>query len=517
VLSPRSNLAGIAAAVGGTSALVAALAPLDNSIGLLNVALLFLLLTVLISAYWGLRVGLFAAALTNLAFNFFFVEPLHGFAVQEPSNIIGLMVFLVVSVVSGSLLSHARNSAMDAALRETETLALLKLSRAMIGQQSPEDALHAVCREVVAAFDAPGVSVLAPGGSCWAVRASAGSPQASRETDAEERALAEQAATTGDIVRAGATGLGPRRTRVAGRARMLLTRASANRAIAFVPLQVRGGSLGVLRIDGPVGHTPFSATPDRMLEAFAGEAALALERVDLAIAASQAEALRKTNELRSALMTSISHDLKTPLAGIKAAVSSLLDGNVAWSNEDRLAFLETIESQADRLNRTISDILDLNRVEAGSVRAMREPILVADLLEDARARAASLTNGRSITTQVEENLYVVSDESLVSHALVNLLENAAKYSTPGRDIRLLARADGESVKISVEDDGPGIADDDLPHVFERFYRGRDNARVKGSGLGLAIVQSFISLCGGAVRAESSPAGTRFVITLPMAS
>lgn len=514
----RSGWAGIGIAVAGTAVLVAVLAPLQASVGLLNVGLLFLLLTLAISSYWGLRIGLAAAVITNFALNFFFVEPLHELAVREPSNILGLAIFLVVSVVGGALLSNARASAAAASLREIETLALLKLSRAMIGQRSPEDALRAICSEVVETFALPGVSVLASVDGAWSVRVSAGSTAAARALNGEERMFAEEAVASGSTVRAGETGFArSRRVRIVQPKRQRMSDEAGPRGRMFVPLDVPEGRRGVLRIDGPAAATPFSRNPERMLEAFAAEAALALERVELASVASEAEALRKADQLKSALMTSISHDLKTPLAGIKTAVTSLLDRNVAWSAADRLAFLGTIDSQTDRLDRTISDILDLNRVESGAVRPLRRPVLVADLLDDARQRAALAMDGRNVTTKADDGLLVVSDESLVRHALVNLLENAGKYSTPGRDIRIIGREASGSVEISVEDEGPGIATADLPHVFEWFYRAPGSAgSVRGSGLGLAIVQSFVNACGGAVRAESSAAGTRFVVTLPAA-
>jgi two-component system sensor histidine kinase KdpD len=220
--------------------------------------------------------------------------------------------------------------------------------------------------------------------------------------------------------------------------------------------------------------------------------------------------------MKSALLASVSHDLKTPLAGIKTGVSSLLDRSVNWSPEDVQAFLETIDSQTDRLNRVISDLLDLNRIEAGAVAPMPKLVRARDLLEQARDRTASVTAGRDVCVDVPPDVRVLTDESLILQALVNLVENAAKHSTPGGPIRLKGSARGSVVELSVEDDGPGIAPDDVPHVFERFYRAAEQGRrARGSGLGLAIVKGFVELCGGSVRVESSAAGTRFIATLPL--
>jgi two-component system sensor histidine kinase KdpD len=287
--------------------------------------------------------------------------------------------------------------------------------------------------------------------------------------------------------------------------------------VAFVPLRVGERVLGVLRLDGPIGRAPFRERPEELLGAFAREAALGVERMGLARAAAHAEALREADELKTALLASVSHDLKTPIAGVKAAVSSLLDQSVHWSQEDVASFLETIDSQADRLNRVISDILDLNRIESGVVTPRRHPVSARQLLEEALERTRASTSGRDVSISAEETLMVETDESLLIQALVNLIENAAKYSTAGGPIRLSAQRGVSGVDLSVADDGPGIAEKDLPHVFERFYRAaQDSRRAKGSGLGLAIVKGFVTLSGGSVRVESSPGGTRFVIELPEA-
>ena len=165
----------------------------------------------------------------------------------------------------------------------------------------------------------------------------------------------------------------------------------------------------------------------------------------------------------------------------------------------------------------ISDILDLNRIESGAVHPVRRTTGARELLEDAVERTRATTAERAITIVAESELAVDTDESLVVQALVNLIENAAKYSKPGGAIRLGSARTPSGVELSVSDEGPGIAEGDLPHIFERFYRASNQSkRVKGSGLGLAIVKGFVMLSGGTVRADSSPNGTRFVITLPAA-
>ncbi len=510
----RARRYGVALTLASTATLTAVLAPFHDQIGLLNAGLLFLLLTLVISGTWGRAVGLFAAVVTNLALNFFFVDPLYTFTVQDPENIIALFVFLGVSVIGSSLLSAAQAEAERARHRDAETQVLLRLSRSLIGETDPQEALTSLCAEVVAAFRAPGAAVLSASGG-WRVLAYAGATDTGRATTATERLMAERAVTSGQVERTGNTGLGTtRRIRIAsgtGKARVI----DMDRGVAFVPLQIGDRVFGVLRLDGPIGETAFIDAPERLLSAFASEAALAVQRVELASAAAHAEALKQADEMKTALMTSISHDLKTPLAGIKTSVSSLLDESMVWSDDDRRAFLQTIDSQADRLNRVISDILDLNRIESGAIAPALGPVDVRDVFDDASDRVRIVLDGRHLRVDAEPGLVVEADASLLSQALVNLIENAIKYSTPGGDITLRGRRAGDTIAISVEDEGPGIAPEDLPHVFERFYRAAEGSRrVKGSGLGLAIVQGFVTLSGGKVRVESSRSGTRFEITLP---
>jgi two-component system sensor histidine kinase KdpD len=469
----------------------------------------------LISAAWGREVGIYTAIITNLSLNFFFIDPLYTFTVAAVRNVAGLFIFLVVSTVGGTLLSAARRAAAEARRRHAETEVALRLSRSMSGQTEPEKALEALCQEVVQSFATPGAAVLTRADHGWEILAYAGRTEAGRLPDIDERTAAERATTSGGLEGFGTIGLGKVRPR-----RIVVPRGreaafNLERAVAFVPLKLADRVLGVLRVDGPIGDSPFRSEPESLLMAVAGEAAQAVQRTELAKEATHAHALREADEMKTALMASISHDLKTPLAAIKGAIASVRDKSVEWAEEDIEAFNETIESQADRLNRVISDILDLNRIESGILKPEQEPIGAVDLLEKAREVTRPQTKGREVTVEAPANLRVLTDEALMTQVLVNLIENAAKYSTPHAGIHLEAQSHAGQAVISVGDEGPGIAPQDLPYVFERFYRAQEySRRVKGSGLGLTIVKAFVELCGGKVSVESSPKGTRFIIGLP---
>lgn len=508
---------GVATSVVSAALLTAILAPFHAQLGLLNAGLLYVLLSLLIAAFWGWQTGLFAALLANLTFNFFFVPPRYTFTVEDPKNAFALVVFLIVALVGGLLLVSARAAAAEAKRRAAETEVLLRLSRTLIGQTEPEAALAALCREVVDALKARGASVLRATPEGWHVLAAAGWEASGRTPDAEERAMADRAAFERILVMLGYTGLASTRDRKirlpSGSAHQL---SHSTRGIAFVPLSVGDQSFGVLRLDGPMDETPFRDKPQRLLAPFAAEAALAVQRVEMTQAASRAEALKEADELKSALMASISHDLKTPLAGIKTAVSSLLDTSVSWSPSDAEEFLRTIDSETDRLNHLLSDILDLNRLEAGAIRPLLRQINAGDLLIEAKNRTESVTAGRRVIIDAGDGLTVRGDESLLVQALVNLIENAAKYSAAGGSITLSVERRGLSAEFTVADEGPGMPPADIPHVFEPFYRGNGaGKRTQGSGLGLAIVKGFVGLSDGTVRVENSPRGARFVISLPL--
>jgi two-component system sensor histidine kinase KdpD len=514
---PLGRLVGLVVATAATAAVTALIAPFRDDVGLLNEGLLLLLLTLVISAVWGREVGIYTAVITNLSLNFFFIDPLYTFDVADAKNIVALFIFLVVSLVGSALLSTARLAASEARRRQAETEVALRLSRAMSGGTEPKDALQALCEEVVQSFAAPGAGVLTRGDRTWQVLAHAGGTDAGRLPDTEERTALERAMATGTFEGLGFTGLSKARKR-----RIVVPRGRESayhleRSVAFVPLKLGDRVLGVLRVDGPVGDSPFRPEPEGLLAAVASEAAQAVQRAELAGEAAHAKALREADEMKTALMASISHDLKTPLAAIQGAIASVRDKSVEWGEDDIEAFNETIESQADRLNRVISDILDLNRIESGTLKPEQEPIRALELLEKARDVTRPQTKGREVTVEAPDTLRVFTDEALVTQALVNLIENAAKYSVPRAGIHLKALPHGEQTVITVEDEGPGIAPQDLPYVFERFYRAQEySRRVKGSGLGLTIVKAFVELCGGKVSVESSPTGTRFIIALPAA-
>ncbi len=491
--------AGLATVTAVMAVLTVCLAPTLGEDHILEIALIYLLFTLVAAGIWGYRVGLTAAVAADLLVNFFFVPPIHTLTVQEPSNVAALALFLTVALVGALMLSLLRTQAVVAEARRAQSDILLSLSRELAQADSADDAMNRLCRVAVASLGAEGCAILREDGG-WHVAASAadGSQQPSRD----EKALATECLRTGSVVR-----LGPgHRIRIRS-----IRGVQEARRVVILPLRAGAGA-AVLRISGQL-HPPPLADLDRLLAAFADEASLSLVRAALADEARQAEDLRRADEFKSILLASVSHDLRSPLTAIRAAADSLADTSVPWTDDDRATFLDVISSQTARLTETVRDLLDMSRLEAGAVKTKIEPVNLGNLAGEVAGVMA--VAGRSVRIEVAPDTWVRADYGLLRRAVENLVENAARYSTPGGAITMGAeRAAGDRVRFAIADEGPGIPATDLPHIFEKFYRGIQEGRTKGTGLGLAIVKGMVELCGGTISVTSSASGTHFSLDLP---
>jgi two-component system, OmpR family, sensor histidine kinase KdpD len=292
--------------------------------------------------------------------------------------------------------------------------------------------------------------------------------------------------------------------------------------VTFVPLKAAERTVGILRLARPADASEWSVEDDRLLDAAADQIALAVERARLREEALEGEVLRRTDETRKALLASVSHDLRTPLASIKASAESLLQEDVPWTAPERRGFTLAIREEADRLNRLVQNLLDVSRIEAGALRPAREWYPLEALVDDVVGRLQGATARHCIVVDVPETLPPVPlDYVQVGQALTNLLENAVKYTPVGSTVRITARQDGDTVRVDVSDDGPGVPREALPRVFDKFYRlsGGDTARTPGTGLGLSVVRGVVEAHGGTVGVASPPPGeargTRFSFALPL--
>jgi two-component system sensor histidine kinase KdpD len=262
----------------------------------------------------------------------------------------------------------------------------------------------------------------------------------------------------------------------------------------------------------------FSSRDDRLLATVSAQIALAIEQERLRREATETEVLRRTDELKTALLNAVSHDLRTPLAAIVASAGSLRQRDVVWSDEEIREFAEAIEDGALRLNRIVGNLLDLSRIEAGSLRPAKEWYSLSALVDDVLGRLRAATEGRPVVVDVPDDLPPVPlDYVEIDQVLSNLVENAAKYTLPSVEIRIAARRQGEMVEVEVADRGPGIPQDALPRLFEPFFRvDGSQPRPRGTGLGLAVARGLVEAHGGRIWAENRPGGgARFIFTLPL--
>jgi two-component system sensor histidine kinase KdpD len=285
----------------------------------------------------------------------------------------------------------------------------------------------------------------------------------------------------------------------------------------FRPLQGLHGRVGVIGLRAPERHTDPDA--EELFAALLHQGAVALERAQLASAAAENEALRRADQLRSALLNSISHDFRTPLSTVLGSSTTLLEYEAALKPKVRRDLLESIREEAERLNRYVADLLDMSRLEAGALRPRLDWTNVRQVVESALARLDDRVGGRRIVRDFAPDLSRVKlDATLLEQALLNVLENALAYAPDGSRLEIAAYEDLDSVLIAIEDEGPGIPRDQIERVFDKFLRlGGPADRSKGLGLGLSIARGFIEAMGGRIAATSPVAdgrGTRFLISLP---
>ncbi|MGK2964513.1 MAG: sensor histidine kinase [Tepidiformaceae bacterium] len=478
--------------------------PLDES-HILQVALVYLIVVLLASAAWGYVVGLTSAVVADVLVNFFYVEPIHRFTVQEPRNVTALVLYLLVALIGASMLSLLRAETRLATARAQETSLLLDLSQAMAAARTPGEAMRDLCAAATRALGVKGCAVVRDDHG-WRVIASTPDDASGAPVSREQASVAEEALRTQETATLG----GPGRVRVRSRQPV-----SDGIAYAFIPLQA-SGDRSLMRLTGtPAGRQ--AEDQARLTRAFADEASLALERSRLATEAQRAEALERADEFKSVLLSSVSHDLRSPLTAIKAAVGSLRDESVPWDEEDRRAFLETIESQTDRLTTTVSDLLEMSRLEGGAVRPRVEPVNLRQLLDEVAASMPAATAGREVVVSGPSETWALADYGLIWQVATNLLENAARYSKPGAPIELRTGVLPGRARFEVHDAGPPIPAGDLPHIFEKFYRGAQEGKTKGTGLGLAIVKAMVDLCAGRISVASNSDGTTFAVELSAAT
>ena len=503
-----------------------------------NISLLYLLVILTLASTRGLYAAILASIIAVLSFDYFLVPPYYTLTIAKFDEWLALFVFLVTAIITSQLASALRHRAEQARLREHETRILYELVRATTSEESLQQQLSIIARSVVDVFSSWGVrdcEILLPDTTGkLIVQGSAMRPidQVMLTSDEETTALwvmaQAQTVELHDVALAtrNSTDYAPRAI-----VRSTAHKNMVRKYIRMIPLEMGKKVHGVLCLF--MEDNPRLLTLEKNLGAerersnsqgaffwtFVDQATSMIERARLRQEGLQIEVLQKTDALRSALLSSISHDLRTPLASIKASASSLLQDDVQWSDEERRSFALAIEREADRLNRLVTNLLDMSRIEGGALKPEKEWYPIDELIHDVLGNMQPLLLNREVQTHIPEDLPPVQLDYLeIEQVLTNLIENAVRYTPYDSLIDVSVQIDGDQMVISVGDRGPGIPPADLERVFDKFYRvlGRSSERPTGSGLGLAVSKGLIEAHGGRIWAENREGGGAvFRFTLPL--
>ena len=448
-----------------------------------TIALSYLLVVLFTAASQGIGPSILASVAGMICLNFFFLPPVGTLTVHDPQDWLALFAFIATAILASQLSSTARKTAQEAEKGREEVWKLYQLSRAIIITPDPDTAVSSIANQVREVFDIGECDVFVPNesGQLTGLAADVGIPAVSRESVQEvfeknELRLDERTGQT------------------------------------YAPLKIGVRVTGVLFLRS-------AALSPGTVEAISGLVALALERARFLKELSRTEALRQSDQLKSALLASVSHDLRTPLTSMRAAVDNLLDKSLDWDREALREFHVIISEEVSRLTRLVQNLLEMARIEAGELNPVKEWSSVTEIIKTVLDRCAAALANHRVRVELKEGLPVVKvDARLLTSALANLLENAAQYSAAQSEVVVRGEFHANTLTLSIQDEGPGILAQDLPRVFDKFYRGSSRSvnRREGTGMGLAIARGIVEALGGRIWVESTPGlGSTFFSSVPV--
>ena len=454
---------------------------LESWLRLPNLSMMFLIPVIFCAVRFGLWTAIAASVLSFFAFDFFFVDPRYEFTISQPHEFFSLIVFLVVAVITAMLASRAREHSLGMGTRVQAAQSMFEFSRKLSGAAKLDDVLWAAAVHAQKALDARCIVLLRPDDGELNICA-AWPPM--DQLDAGEASAARWTL---------------KKSEPAG----WRTGTLPNVRFQFRPLATSRGVVGVCGVEPKIAEEPLSAQDESMLTSILEQTAIAIDRALLVDESVKAAALEENEKLRTMLLASLSHDLRTPLASITGAVTSLLQLGDKMPAPDRRDLLISIEEEAGRLSRFVANLLDMSRIESGALAPRRDLVDVADVVRSAVARCRKVFPEQEIALSIARDLPLIrADANLLAQVLFNLLDNAHKYGGDSGAI-IHARREGEDVVVTVTDEGPGVKPADLERIFEKFYRGgRPDGRKAGTGLGLSICRGLVEAMGGTIIAQS---------------
>jgi two-component system sensor histidine kinase KdpD len=443
--------------------------PARDELNTSTIALLYLIPVLFSTTLWGLVPGVLSSFLAFLAFNYFFLQPYHTFTVHNTQDLVALFIFFVVSVVISQLVGRTRSSLAAAVARENETIYLYQLSLELAGVNSLTEVASVIAHKTAGILQTAYLELhLQPG---------------------------------------------------SGRADFLLSLPDegeiTGKPDVVIPIETVRASLGEIRLW--LGGRTLTPTEERLVKAFAAQGGLALERVALANAETQAKILEESDRFKSIILSSVSHEFRTPLSTIKAATTSLLSDDIPWESSTRTDLLTAVDEEADYLNYLVGNLLDMSRIEAGALQPKKQWNFLIEIVGSVLERMRRMMADFRLEIEIDDDFPLIPvDYYQMEQVFTNLLNNSVKYAPKGSAIHISAKVqDPATALIKITNEGPQVNPEHLNRIFDKFFRVTAPEKVSGTGLGLSICKGIIEAHGGQIWAENIPGGLAFVFTLPL--
>jgi two-component system, OmpR family, sensor histidine kinase KdpD len=433
------------------------------------IALLYLLMVVISTTIWGGTAGVVTSFLSFLAFNYFFLIPLHSFTVRETQDLVALLVFLIVAVVVSNLMGRSQTRLAQILARENEVTHLYELSVALIGLKDEQGIVEVLAQHTLDILPAARVEVI--------IQPSPPNPPVRTALSASEPA--------------------------------------ENAIEETLPLATSRGSLGTIHLWTKKG--PLTAAEKRLLQIITSQAGLAIERNLLSETENRAAILEESDRLKTAILSSVSHDLRTPLASIQAAATSLSSSEIILEPEARADLLLLLVEETEHLNQLVGNLLNMSRIEAGALKLKKEWNSITDIVDTAVARLRRSSAGHTILVDVADELPLLEvDAVLIEQVMINLIDNSLKYALPESAIHIDAHPRQDTwMQISLSNQGPTLPEESLERLFDKFYTFSGVERTGSTGLGLSICKGIVEAHGGRIWAENITGGMAFHFLLPL--